>query len=176
MAQHFLVTGAQGCIGAWVVRNLVQAGIQTTIYDLGSNLQRLSLLMNDEEMAQILYAPGGDVTDLEMVKRTFAEQGITHVIHLAALQVPFCRANPSLGAQVNVTGTVNIFEAARHVGINRVVYASSIAVYGPREAYPPGLLSPDAPLDPRNHYGVYKQANEATARIYFADNGISSIG
>jgi UDP-glucuronate 4-epimerase len=176
MAQHFLVTGAQGCIGAWVVRNLVQAGIQTTIYDLGSNLQRLRLLMNDEEMAQILYAPGGDVTDLEMVKRTFAEQGITHVIHLAALQVPFCRANPSLGAQVNVTGTVNIFEAARHVGINRVVYASSIAVYGPREVYPPGLLSHNAPLDPRNHYGVYKQANEATARIYFADNGISSIG
>lgn len=176
MSQHVLVTGAQGCIGAWVVRNLVQAGVPTTIYDLGSNYQRLHLLMTDEEFAQVKIAPGGDVTNLDMLRRTVADAGITHIIHLAALQVPFCRANPSLGAQVNVTGTVNIFEAARHAGINRVVYASSIAVFGPRDAYPPGLLQPDAKLDPRNHYGVYKQANEATARIYFADNGISSIG
>lgn len=173
---HFLVTGALGCIGAWVVRNLVQSGITTTIYDLGSNRSRLHLIMSDEEVASVRTADGGDVTDLDMLKRAFDAGGFTHVIHLAALQVPFCRANPPLGAQVNVTGTVNVFEAARHAGLRRVVYASSIAVYGPRDAYPPGLLMHDAPLDPRNLYGVYKQANEGTARIYYADNGISSIG
>lgn len=173
---HFLVTGALGCIGAWVVRNLIQSGITTTIYDLGSNRSRLHLIMSDDEVASIRTAEGGDVTDLDMLKRAFDAGGFTHVIHLAALQVPFCRANPSLGAQVNVTGTVNVFEAARHAGLKRVVYASSIAVYGPRDAYPPGLLMPDAPLDPRNHYGVFKLANEGTARIYYADNGISSIG
>lgn len=173
---RFLVTGALGCIGAWVVRNLIQSGVSTTIYDLGTNLQRLQLIMNSEEMAVIRYAAGGDITDLDMLKRAFSENSFTHVIHLAALQVPFCRANPSLGAQVNVTGTVNVFEAVQHAGLKRLVYASSVAVYGPREIYPPGLLSHDAPLDPRNLYGVYKQANEGTARIYYADSGISSIG
>jgi nucleoside-diphosphate-sugar epimerase len=173
--QHFMVTGALGCIGAWVVRNLVQSGITTTIYDLSTDLKRLRLIMTEAEMAKITYAEGGDVINLDMLKRAFTENPITHVIHLAALQVPFCRANPPLGAQVNVTGTVNVFEAARHIGLKRVVYASSVAVYGPREMYPPGLLKHDALLDPRNHYGVYKQANEGTARVYLAEAGISSI-
>jgi UDP-glucuronate 4-epimerase len=174
--QHFLVTGALGCIGAWVVRNLVQAGVKTTIYDLGSDLQRLRLIMNDEEMAKITFAESGDITNLENLKRTVVESQISHIIHLAALQLPFCRANPSLGAQVNVTGTVNVFEAARHAGIKQLVYASSIAVYGPRNSYPEGLLRHDAPVNPQNHYGVYKLANEGSARIYYAEAGISSIG
>lgn len=171
-----MVTGALGCIGAWVVRNLIQAGAATTIFDLGTDLKRLRLIMTDDELALVTFAEGGDVTNLDLLKRAFSEHPITHIIHLAALQVPFCRANPPLGAQVNVTGTVNVFEAARQAGIGRVVYASSIAVYGPRDVYPPGLLRHDAPLDPRNHYGVYKQANEGTARLYFAETGISSIG
>jgi nucleoside-diphosphate-sugar epimerase len=173
---HFLVTGALGCVGSWIVRNLTQAGVTVTIYDLGTNFQRLQLLMTEAEIAAVRIAQGGDVTDLDGLKRVFDENQITHLIHLAALQVPFCRANPSLGAQVNVTGTANIFEAARYAGLKRLVYASSIAVYGPREVYPPGLLSHDAPLDPRTLYGIYKQANEGTARIFYADWGISSIG
>jgi UDP-glucuronate 4-epimerase len=176
MGEHrFLVTGALGCIGAWVVRNLVQAGNDVTIYDLGTHDHRLRMLLTGDELATVRIAHGGDVTNLEMLNRAFADHGITHVIHLAALQVPFCRAQPSLGAQVNVTGTVNVFEAARHAGLRHVVYASSIAVYGPREQYPPGLLRHDAIHDPRNHYGVYKQANEATARIYYAEAAINSI-
>ncbi len=142
----FLVTGALGCIGAWVVRNLLQADYAVVIYDVGTNRQRLQLVLSDEEMSRIQYAESGDVTSLDMLKRAFEANGITHVIHLAAIQVPFCRANPPLGAQINVTGTVNLFEAAKSAGVKQVVYASSIAVYGPREVYPPGLLRHDAPL------------------------------
>jgi nucleoside-diphosphate-sugar epimerase len=174
--EHFLVTGALGCIGAWVVRNLVQEGVKTTVYDLGTDLQRLRLIMSEAELAKVEFAESGDITNLEKLKRTVSENGISKIIHLAALQVPFCRANPSLGAQVNVTGTVNVFEAARHAGLKHVVYASSVAIYGPRDVYPPGLLKHDAPVDPRNHYGVYKLANEGTARVYHIEAGISSIG
>lgn len=173
---HFLVTGALGCVGAWVVRNLIKSGAAVTIYDLGTNFQRLQQIMTEEEVATVQVAQGGDITNLDMLKRVFDDHRVTHVIHLAALQVPFCRANPSLGAQVNVTGTVNVFEAARYAGLKRLVYASSIAVYGPRDYYSPGLLPHDAPLSPHNLYGVYKQANENTARIYYADWGISTIG
>jgi UDP-glucuronate 4-epimerase len=174
--EHFLVTGALGCLGAWVVRNLVQAGIETTVFDLGTDLQRLRLIMSDDELAKVQFANGGDISNLELLKSTMKDKEISHIIHLAALQVPTCRANPALGAQVNVVGTVNVFEAARYAGLKQVIYASSIAVYGPRGNYPEGLLSHDAPFDPRSHYGVYKMANEASARVFHVEAGISSIG
>jgi UDP-glucuronate 4-epimerase len=120
----------------------------------------------------------GDITDYAAVERVVLDNGITHILHLAALQVPFCKANPVLGAQVNVVGTVNVFEAAaRHrEQVERIVYTSSAAVYGPRQLYGEGAVAEDAPLAPATHYGVYKQANEGTARIYAQDNGVSSVG
>jgi UDP-glucuronate 4-epimerase len=175
MNEKFFLTGALGCLGAWVVRNLISQSVPTTVFDLGSNPHRLRLIMSDDELAQVNFVTG-DVTDLAAVENALRASQATHVIHLAALQVPFCKADPPLGARVNVTGTVNIFEAAKQVGLSRIVYASSIAVYGRPEDYPPGLVAHDAPLNPLNHYGVYKQANEGTARIYWRDDGLSSIG
>jgi UDP-glucuronate 4-epimerase len=80
--------------------------------------------------------------------------------------VPFCKADPVLGAQVNVTGTVNVFEAAKQHGLaTPVAYASSAAVYDEH-----------GEIAPRTHYGIYKLANEGTARIYWQDDGVASIG
>ncbi|MEZ4717232.1 MAG: NAD-dependent epimerase/dehydratase family protein [Caldilineaceae bacterium] len=110
-----------------------------------------------------------------MVVDCVSAQGITHIIHLAALQVPFCKADPVAGARVNVVGTVNVFEAAKAAGLGQVVYASSIAVYGPAGHYADAILPADAPLFPQTHYGVYKQANEGTARIFWQDDGIASV-
>ncbi len=173
--QHFFVTGALGCIGAWVVRNLVREGTPVTVFDLGSDPHRLRLILTPDELAQVHFVKG-DVTHLESIENAMRETGTTHIIHLAGLQVPFCKADPSLGAMVNVVGTVNIFEAAKRLGIKHLSYASSIAVYGLSEEYPETALAHDAPQHPRTHYGVYKQANEGTARIYWMDDGISSIG
>jgi nucleoside-diphosphate-sugar epimerase len=101
-----------------------------------------------------------------VVERTLAGHEITHVVHLAALQVPFCKADPVLGAQVNVSGTVNVFEAAKRQGIGTTIaYASSAAVYDEH-----------GEVAPRTLYGVYKVANEGTARIYADDDGVTSIG
>ena len=77
------------------------------------------------------------------------------MIHLAALQVPFCRADPPLGARVNVLGTVNVFEAAKaRPSLAPITYASSIAAFDANGtmAGHPGTI-----------YGVYKRANESTA-------------
>lgn len=174
-SERFLVTGALGCIGAWTVRTLIREGVPTTVLDLGRDPHRMKLIMSDEELARVRFLTG-DVSDLDQVERAVREANPTHIIHLAALQVPFCKADPALGARVNVVGTVNIFEAARRAGLRRVVYASSAAVYGISEEYPEGPLAHDAPLRPRTHYGVYKQANEGTARVYWLDEGITSIG
>lgn len=173
--ERFLITGALGCIGAWVVRNLVHEGVPTTILDLGDDPHRLKLVLSDEELSEVGLIKG-DITDLKSVEAAFQEIGANRVVHLAAFQAPFCRADPPLGARVNVVGTANVFEAAKRAGLKRVVYASSILVYGPHDEYPDGPISHDAPARPRTHYGVYKQANEGTARVYWLDDGLSSIG
>lgn len=172
--ETFLVTGAMGCIGAWVVRNLVQHDIPTVVFDLSEDHHRLQLIMPGEDIAKITFVRG-DITDLEAVKTAVSSQNITHIIHLAALQVPFCKANPSLGAAVNVVGTVNVFEAAKAAGLKHLVYASSLAVYGRKDEYTHDLIQHTDPLRPHTHYGVFKQANEGTARIYWQDDGIGSI-
>lgn len=173
--ERFLVTGAMGCIGAWVLRNLVQEGLSPTSFDLNTNRHRLELLMSDEEIRRVTFF-NGDITETESIYRAVEESESTLIIHLAALQVPFCKANPPLGAAVNVMGTVNVFEAAKQANIPQVVYASSLAVYGRKEEYSQRLIPHEAHLHPLNHYGVYKQANEGTAQIYWQDDGIASIG
>ena len=107
-----LVTGAHGCIGAWVVRELVERGERVVLLDQGGNPQRLLLLL-DAAQVVALDRVEADVTDLNAVEALLDSRSVSHVIHLAALQVPFCRADPVLGARVNVVGTVNVFEAAR---------------------------------------------------------------
>ncbi len=173
MADSYLVTGGMGCIGAWALRHLQASGKRAVSYDLSDDRHRVDWLMSAEEQAAIAFVQG-DLRDTAALKAVFAEQGIAHVIHLAALQVPFCRANPVLGAEVNVTGTVNIFEAARETGLSHVAYASSIGVYGPPSDFPPGLIAHDAPRRPRTLYGAYKVCNEGTALVYHEDYGITS--
>ncbi|HXJ91339.1 MAG TPA: SDR family oxidoreductase [Terriglobia bacterium] len=175
-SRRFLITGAKGFIGAWIVKVLLERGEPSFIFDVDTNIHRLRALLTEEQLAGVSLIRG-DVTRLDDVERAVGDNGITHVIHLAALQVPFCAADPPLGALVNVVGTVNVFEAAkrRRDRVRKVVYASSAAVYGPEEYYGDGRVSDDAPLQPATHYGVYKQCNEGTARIYCASDGISSI-
>jgi nucleoside-diphosphate-sugar epimerase len=177
-SDRFLITGALGCIGAWTVRSLVREGIAPVVFDLASDPRRLKLIMEPDELAQVTFVTG-DITDLAALEQALDAYQITHVIHLAALQVPFCKADPPLGARVNVVGTVNVFEAVarRKDRIGKVVYASSVAVYDAADATVPGAPLPHgAPGHPTTLYGVYKQANEGTARIYWHDNRVASIG
>ena len=176
--ERFLITGALGCIGAWTVHNLVREGVPVTVFDLATKPRRLQLLLSGDELAQVNFV-AGDIADLPAFERALDENEITHVIHLAGLQVPFCKADPPLGARVNVVGTANVFEAVkrRQEHIDKVVYASSVAVFGAPEDYEPGaVMHDDSTLMPHTHYGVYKQANEGTAHVYWLDEGVSSIG
>jgi len=173
----FLVTGAQGFIGAWVVKMLLERGDRPIVFDLSKESRRLRAVVSEEQLANVTFIEG-DVTEAASLDRTVSERGVTHVIHLAGLQIPSCAADPIRGGMVNVIGTLNVFEAARrHANmVKRLVYASSAAVYGPEEAYEGGHVTENAPLLPTSHYGVFKQCNEGNARVYFNDAGISSVG
>ena len=172
-----LITGGYGFIGAWIIRNLLARGDQVWVYDLKEDARRLRLILPEEKVKQVAFV-SGDVCDLKALSAAITEHKITHIIHLAGLQVPTCRANPILGAQVNVIGTLAVFEAVKAAGlqVQRLVYASSAAVFGGPDKYPSGSLNDDVLLVPSTHYGVFKCCNEGNARIYFQDNGISSIG
>lgn len=162
---RFLVTGAHGCVGAWVVHELLADGREVTTFDLSTDPRRLRLLIG-ERAGEVPHVVG-DIGELAALEHTIDDRGITHVIHLAALQVPLVRADPPLGARVNVLGTVNVFEAAARRALAPVVYASSIAAF-------------DAAGTMRDHpstlYGAFKRANEATAAVYHADHGVASVG
>ncbi|HEX5014826.1 MAG TPA: SDR family oxidoreductase [Candidatus Limnocylindrales bacterium] len=174
---RFLVTGALGCVGAWTVRELLREGTPVVGFDLGENRRRLAQILEPADLGRLTLVRG-DITKLDEIERTLDEHGITNVIHLAALQVPFCRADPPAGAAVNVLGTVNVFEAVRRRGLTSpVVYASSMAAYSADDLDPnTGRLEEDAEPHPANHYGVYKVANEGNARIYWAETGVASVG
>lgn len=172
-----LITGGYGFIGAWIVRNLLARGDAVWVYDLKEDARRLRLVLPEEKVRHVTFVPG-DVTDLPALTRAVGDHGITHVIHLAGLQVPTCRTDPILGATVNVLGTLAVFEAVKAVGdqVQRLVYASSAAVFGGPDKYPAGSLGDDVLLVPSTHYGVFKCCNEGNARIYFQDHGVSSVG
>lgn len=160
-----LVTGAGGCIGSWAMAILSNAGVPTVAFDLVEDRRRPSLLMSQSHLAAIPWLTG-DISDSDTVMRAVEKSKATAVVHLAALQVPFCKADPIAGAKVNVVGTVNVFEAARKLGIKRITYASSIAAHGAMEGH--GTLP--------TLYGAYKFCNEETAKVYAQDWQVPSVG
>jgi len=170
----FLVTGAHGCIGAWVVHELVGRGERVVTFDLSTDPRRIALLLPEDRRSAVAHV-AGDIGDLGSVERAIDEHEITNVIHLAALQVPFCRADPPLGARVNVLGTVNVFEAVRKRldRMEPVVYASSIAAFdAPEDEFATASMTGH----PGTIYGVYKRANEGTAWVYGLESGVPSVG
>ncbi|MCC6291530.1 MAG: SDR family oxidoreductase [Bryobacterales bacterium] len=173
---RFLVTGAQGCIGAWVVKQLLDQNIPVVSLDLGTELERLELI-SELAASPLLERVAGRIEDTDLLTHLVRDQEITHIIHLAAVLMPFCQTQPVSGGMINVIGTLNVFQAARDAGRPvRVVYASSSAVWGPEDAYGARPLSEEDPLKPGTHYGVFKMANEGSARIFYQASGISSIG
>jgi nucleoside-diphosphate-sugar epimerase len=172
-AERVLVTGALGCLGAWVARCVLDDGDAVIGYDLGDDRGRLDLVLGDD--ADRVEVVKGDITELAALERTLDEHAITRVIHLAALQVPFVRANPPLGMRVNVAGTVNVFDAVsrRLDRIPCVMYASSAAVYNTSD---PSPAPESGGTSPTTLYGVSKLADEGIARVYRADAGVPSIG
>src|SRR5437763_714880 len=156
-----LITGGYGFIGAWIARTLLARGDDVFVYDLKEDPRRFRLILSEAEVAKCRFVPG-DVTDLAALAAALRTHGITHVIHLAGLQVPTCRADPMLGAKVNVLGTLAVFEAVRlsQGQVQRLVYASSAAVFGPPDRYTAGTLAEVVPLVSVTHFGDFKCLQE----------------
>ncbi len=159
-----LVTGAGGCIGAWTLYLLNKAGIETIAFDLSKDKRRPLLLMEEKELKEIKWETG-NIIHSDNLNNLVDKNNIKTIIHLAALQVPFCAEDPINGAKVNVVGTVNIFETAKKYGINHISFASSVAAHGFLDDY--NALE--------TLYGAYKLCTENIAKVYWNDCNISSL-
>ncbi len=162
----YLVTGGAGFIGSHIVRDLVREGEQVVVYDWFPERRALERLLSEEEIKGKVKIVQGDVTDFSHLVRTIKENNIDKVIHMAALMLLEANANPPLGVRINCVGTINVFEAARLLGLKKVVWPSSGSVFGPAEKYPQEYIPDDAPHYPQNLYGATKSLDEFVAAYY----------
>jgi len=177
------VTGGQGFLGAYVIKDLLAKGAKVEVLDLKEAPGILEQVLSPDEM-KAFSSRAIDIADTTKVKEAILQFKPTAIIHLAGVQIPTVRANPAVGVAVNVLGTVNVFEAVKALAAEQgaapipVTYASSGAVLGPSSDYAGGAPLP-AERDyhrPRTMYGVFKLCNEGTARIYWQDHEIPSVG
>jgi UDP-glucose 4-epimerase len=167
----FLVTGGAGFIGSHVVERLLHDGGRVRVLDNFST-GSLSFLPFASQFPDELEILEGDIRDLDTVER--AARGTGVIFHQAAMRsVPRSVKDP-LGANANnVTGTLNVLEAARRAGTRRVVYASSSSVYGDRPDLPKREDQPPAPISP---YAVSKAAGEQYAAVWNRLFEVETVG
>jgi UDP-glucose 4-epimerase len=118
----------------------------------------------------------GDVADMPHLMGVMADHRVNVVFHLAYLLVSDTDNRLGTAMQVNCAGFHNVMEAARILQVRRVVWASSMAVYGRADVYPSGLVNEDVFVDPPLLYGACKLFNEHIARYYRNVHDLDNIG
>ena len=165
---HVLVTGGAGFIGSHSTEALLADGAQVTVLDNFSAGKRSNLPANHASLRIV----EGDIRDAGAVAA--AMSGVTHVLHLAAqVSVQSSVSDPVNSSQHNVTGFLNVMDAARRAGAKRAVYASSAAVYGTPQSLPLDESSPVGPISP---YGLEKWINDQYAGLFRDLYSFSSLG
>ena len=176
-ASRVLVTGGTGCIGAATVHWLCELGASHVIVASRSASAGLLPLWFGENLGPRVTLARADVGVPADVARLVKETAPTHVIHLGALQTPDCEANHERGMQVNVGGTMHLLDAcAEHArALERVVLASSAAVYGVRAMYAGSVVRESDALAPVNLYGAWKVASEHLVRLFHERHGVPAV-
>jgi UDP-glucose 4-epimerase len=169
MSEPFLVTGGAGFIGSQLTVRLLADGHPVRVLD---NFSAGSLANLSGAKDADLEVIEGDIRDGETMAR--AARGTTVIFHQAAMRsVPRSVADPLGANDNNVTGTLQVFEAARRAGVRRVVYASSSSVYGDHPELPKREEQVPAPISP---YAVSKLATEHYGRVWHRLYGIETVG
>jgi nucleoside-diphosphate-sugar epimerase len=175
--QTVLITGGYGCIGSettkWLLKN---SDADVVICSRVVSTDRSERVFHDADLSRLTFIEA-DVSDQNLLKQILIAQKTTHVVHMAALQTPDCNAHRDLGLQINLAGTQNLIEAMKASGLalDRFLFASSIAVYGPRAAYPAGRVPMLAEPQPVNVYGAWKLAGEQISKFFWEDTSVPTL-
>lgn len=166
--EKIVITGGAGFIGSNIAEELVRQGHEVTVIDDLSDgkMENLNGFVDKIKFVK------GSITDLNLLKNEFA--GAKYVIHQAAMaSVPRSIKDPVRTNEVNVGGTLNVFVAAKDVGVKRVVYASSSSVYGDSEVLPKTESMEFKPLSP---YASHKMMGEVYGNLCAKLYGLETVG
>jgi len=158
-----MVTGGCGFIGSHLVRELVEDGRDVVVFDSSPDIQLIS------DVSDRVKFVSGDVSDLRNLFDAVRQHGVEDVFHTAALLILDCEEKPLRALKVNVEGTVNVLEAARLMGLGRVVFTSSAAVFSPNLPLP---VRDDTPTYPTTVYGATKLMGELYGMKYLRSYGV----
>lgn len=147
-----VVTGGTGFLGCYVLESLMKRG-EEAICISNTPLSRPLRVSGSLELLQ------ADIGDMDGLLRAMRDRGVSRIVHLAGLVSSLAQRSPRLATVVNCEGTANVLEAARIAGVKRVIFSSSVQVYGPaaRSEQP---IDEEFPCNPTTVYGATKLFGE----------------
>jgi UDP-glucose 4-epimerase len=159
-----LITGINGLIGGAVAELLLARGDPVVGYDLRSPA--------DDRLRGASFVRG-DLNDHPLLYRVFSEHGVRKVVHAGAISSPSIEPeNPFLVCRINILGTLQVYEAARLFGVERVVNFGSIAGYGD---VPSGRITEETRFAPTSVYGVTKATGDMLGAVYSTSHGLDVV-
>jgi UDP-glucose 4-epimerase len=161
-----IVTGGCGFIGSHIVDRLIQLGHEVVVIDNLASSTRTEYFFNDNA-----FYYKKDLSDYGSMEWLF--EGADYVFHLASeISIPYCIEHPRETMQNNVLSTLNILEASRKYGIERVVFSSTSAVYGNSLFLPSVETNPVGCL---NTYSISKYSGEQLCQMYYNLYGLKTV-
>ena len=168
---RILVTGGAGLIGSTTIDLLLRkhSPAQIVILDtlVRGTLSNVERAMKDTRLSFVQ----GDICDADTVRR--ATDGMDAVIHLAALRITACAAEPRRAMEVMCDGSFNVVEAAREAGVKKIVAASSASIYGLADSFP--TREDHHPYNNQTWYGASKVMLEGLLRSYHSMSGLPYV-
>ncbi len=172
----FLITGATGLIGHYIIRELLNEDEKNKIiaYDLYPNMELI------KDIADRITIVRGDILDKTKLVSVVEKYRPEYILHGGALRYDACYENPTECIKINCIGTNNVFDAALQVKARRVIYMSSGNIYGTADTYywkkEPIIVDENDPSTSLQPYGVTKWVNEAMAHTYRIRHGLDTLG
>lgn len=168
-SQKILITGADGFIGSHLTEHLVRSGYDVRAFVLYNSFNSWGWLdHSDQDVKGKFEVFAGDIRDPHGVRK--AMEGCVVVLHLAALiAIPYSYHSPDTYVDTNIKGTLNIVQAAKELGISKVVHTSTSEVYGTALKVP---ISEDHPLQGQSPYSASKIGADQIAMSFFLSFGV----
>lgn len=155
-----LITGGTGHIGSCLAHELVELGDTVVIMSRYPDLAIIKSFGTDSDKIRVIR---GDIVNKSDLSVAIRKNKVKTVVHLASLLSTETVANPRRGFDINVKGTFNVVDVARSMNVERVVYSSSLAVYGYTTSEP---VKEEHPRNPENLYGATKLCGEVLGLEY----------